>query len=55
MIEGEHLQFYNHNPKFEYKGMKIVEVTDYPNQSPSEHFGRKKCLSSTSTKMRKYS
>ena len=24
----------NHNAKFEYKGMKPVEVTDYTNQTP---------------------
>ena len=31
----------NHCAKFEYKGMKTVGVTDYTNQTPSKHFGRK--------------
>ena len=35
--------------------MKTVGVTDYTNQTPSTHFGRKKCLSSTPSKLRKYS
>ena len=28
----------NHYAKFQYKGMEIVGVTDYPNQTTSEHF-----------------
>ena len=44
----------NHYAKFEYKGMKTVRVTDYTNLTPPMHFGRKKCLSSTPVKMRKY-
>ena len=42
---GAHLQCVNnHYAKFEYKRMKIVGVTDYTNQTPSKHFGLKKCL-----------
>ena len=44
----------NHYAKFEYKGMKTVGVTDYTNLTPPMHFGRKKCLSSTPVKMRKF-
>ena len=44
----------NHYAKFDYKGMKTVGVTDYTNLTHSMHFGRKKCLSSTPVKMRKY-
>ena len=32
----------NHSAKFEYRGMKIVGVTDYTNQTPSKHFEQKK-------------
>ena len=32
--------------------IKTVGVTDYTNQTPSQHFDRKKCLSSTHPKMR---
>ena len=43
-----HLQCVNnHNAKFKYKGMKSVGATDYTNQTPSKHFGGKKCPSST--------
>ena len=31
----------NHYAKFEYKEMKNLEVTDYTNQTVSEHFGQK--------------
>ena len=42
IIRGAHLQCgTNHHQKFEYKGMKTVEVTDYTKQTPSKHFGRK--------------
>ena len=43
----------NHYAKFEYKGMKTVGVTDNTNLTPPMHFGRKKCLSSTSVKNKK--
>ena len=53
-IEGAHLQCVNnHQPAFEYKGMKTVGVTDYTNQTPSKHFGKKKCQSSASQKNKK--
>ena len=41
----------NHYAKFEYKGMKTVQVTDYTNLTPPMHYGWKKCLSSTIEKM----
>ena len=44
----------NQNGKFEYKEMKIARVTDYTDQTPTKHFGWKKCLSSTALKIRKY-
>ena len=31
----------HHYAKFEYKGMKSLGVTDYTNQTPPKHFGRK--------------
>ena len=47
-IEGAHLQrVKNHYAKFEYIGLETFGVTDYTNQTPSKHFGWKKCLSST--------
>ena len=53
-IEGVNLQCMN-NPfaKFEYKRMKIVEVTYYTNQTPPTHFGWKNVLRSTSVKNEK--
>ena len=42
-IGGAHVQFMNNrSAKFEYKGIKTVEVTKYSNQTPSKHFGWKK-------------
>ena len=53
-ISDAHVQcLNNHNAKFEYKGMKTADVTDYTNQTPSKHFERKKCLSSRPPKMKK--
>ena len=41
-IKGAHVQCMNNRyAKFEYKGIKTVGVTDYTNQTPSKHFGRK--------------
>ena len=36
-----------YHAKFECKGKKMLEVTDYTNQTPSKHFWTEKCLSST--------
>ena len=44
----------NHYTKFEYKGMKTVEVTDYTNLTPSKHSEWIKCPSATHVKMLKY-
>ena len=44
----------NRYAKIEYKEMKTVGVTDYTNQTPSKHFGCKKCQRSTPLKIRKY-
>ena len=44
----------NHYAQLEYKGMKTVRVTDYTDQTPSKHCERKKCLSATPLKIRKY-
>ena len=41
MVGAHLLCVNNHYAKFEYKGMKTVVVTDYTNQTPSKHFGRK--------------
>ena len=43
----------NHKANFEYKRIKTVGVTDYTSQTPSTHFGWKKCLSSTPIKNEK--
>ena len=41
-MEGAHLQCVNnHYAKFDYEGVKTIGVTDYTNQIPSKHFGRK--------------
>ena len=45
----------NRYAKIEYKGMEIVGVTDYTNQTLAKHFWTEKCLSSTTLKMTKYS
>ena len=45
----------SHYTKCEHKGMEIVGATDYTNQTPSKHFGWKKCLRSSPSKMRIYS
>ena len=43
----------NHYAKFELKGMKTVGVTDYTNQAPSKHFGKKNILVQHPSKMKK--
>ena len=48
-IGGEHFQCVN-KPKFEYQEMKTVGAKEYTNQTPSQHFEWKKCLSSTPLK-----
>ena len=53
-IEVAHLNCVkNQYAKFEYKGMKTVEVTDYTNQTPPKNIMEKSLLSSRSPKMKK--
>ena len=44
---------FNHNTKFEYKGMKTASVTDYTNKTPPKHFGWEKMSKFNSPKNKK--
>ena len=46
---------FNHNTKFEYKGIRTACVTDCTNQKPSKNFNVKKSKFLTSQKRKKYS
>ena len=37
----------------DYEGLKTAGVTDYTNQTPTKHFGWKKCLIPTALKNKK--